>query len=153
MNRIESIKAKSKFVPEEHLVLIVDGVPLDELLDAALPEFDLVGQVSSLLGWFHNDEDSVVPWQRILPEIGCAGYAPILICPDDLDYHCGVVIVEVVAETNVIRWDRLGFNAARNGSSVGSCVRWLPGLGPYRFRREDYERCLEAFRAYALGNK
>jgi hypothetical protein len=120
-------------------------VPLDELLDAAVPDRNLAGLVSSLLGWFHNDVDCVVPWQRILPEVGCTGYAPILICPDDLDYSCGVVVVEVVAEADIIRWDRLGFDATRQGA-VASCVRWEIGLGPYRFRREDYERCLAAFR-------
>lgn len=98
----------------------------------------------SLLGWFHNDDDFVVPWQRILPEVDCTGYAPILICPDDLDLRCSVVVVEVVAETDAIRWDRFGFDASRNGA-VRSVVRWEAGLGPYRFSREDYLRCLAAF--------
>ncbi|MFN0196902.1 MAG: hypothetical protein ACKVT0_09150 [Planctomycetaceae bacterium] len=145
MNRIEAIQAKSKFVPEPHLIITVDGMPLDELLDTASPDSNLSGLVSSLLGWFHNDEDGDIPWQRILPEVGCTGYAPVLICPDDLDYSCSVVMVEVVAEPDLIRWDRLGFDATRNGA-VGSCIRWLSGLGPYRFSRADYQRCLAAFR-------
>lgn len=145
MNRIEAITAKSKFVQEAHLAVTVDGVPVDELLDAAFPGHNLVGLVSSLLGWFHNDKDSVIPWQRILPEVGCTAYAPILICPDDLDYSCSVVIAEVVADVEVIRWDRLGFDATRKGT-VGSCVRWIPELGAYRFNRTDYERCLAAFK-------
>src|SRR4051794_4272201 len=106
VNRIEAIRAKSRFVPEPHLVIAVDGVALDELLEAAIPGSHYGGLVSSLLGWFHDDEDCVVPWQRILPEVGCTGYAPILICPDDLDLRCSVVVVEVVAETDAIRWER-----------------------------------------------
>jgi hypothetical protein len=145
VNRIEAIRTPSKFVPEPHLLIAVDGVPLDELLDAARPELQLVGLVASLLGWFHNDEDSVVPWQRILPEVGCTGYAPVLICPDDLDYGCSVVMAEVVAEASVIRWDRLGLDATRRGA-VGSFVRWEPGLGPFRFSRPAYEACLAAFK-------
>jgi hypothetical protein len=124
--------------------MTVDGVPLDVLLDGMLPELQLAGLVSSLLGWFHSDEDSKIPWQRILPEIGCTGYAPLLICPDDLDYWCTVVMAEVVAEPSVIRWDRLGIDATREGT-VGSCIRWEPRLGSYQFSRVDYERCLAAF--------
>jgi hypothetical protein len=145
VNRIEAICAKSKFVPEPHLIIAVDGEPLDGLMDSAFPGSNLSGLVSSLLGWFHNDEDNEVPWQRILPEVGCTGYAPVLICPDDLDYSCGVVMAEVVAEPDVIRWDRLGFDATRKGA-VGGCIRWESRLGPFRFSRADYEGCLAAFR-------
>ncbi|QEL13502.1 hypothetical protein PX52LOC_00359 [Limnoglobus roseus] len=144
MNQIQAIRAASKFVPEPHLIIAVDGIALDEVLDAAIPGSKLTGLVSSLLGWFHNDEDSVIPWQRILPEVGCTGYAPILICPDDLDYSCSVVMAEVVTETDVVRWDRLGFDETRKGV-VGSCIRWEPAWGSYRFRRDDYERFLAAF--------
>ncbi len=146
MNRIEAIRMPSRYVASPHLVIAVDGVPLDELLNAGRPELQVAGLVPSLLGWFHNDDDSVVPWQRILPDVGCTGYAPILICPDDLDYVCSVVMAEVVAEPDVIRWDRIGFNATRQGA-VGSCIRWESGLGPFRFGRPEYEECLEAFRS------
>jgi hypothetical protein len=62
VNRIEAIRVPSKFVPEPHLTVAIDGVPLDVALGVE-------GLVSSLLGWFHRDEDCVVPWERILPEV------------------------------------------------------------------------------------
>lgn len=138
MNRIEAIRAPSKHVPEPHLGMVIDGVPLDVALGVE-------GLVSALLGWFHDDTDVLVPWQRILPDEGCSGYAPVLICPDDLDLRCSVVMAEVVAEAEVIRWDRLGYDATPGGA-VGSWIRWEPGWGPYRFRRAEYESCLAAFR-------
>jgi hypothetical protein len=58
VNRIAAIRIPSKFVPEPHLVIAVDGVPLDELLDDALPGADVAGLVSSLLRWFPDDQDS-----------------------------------------------------------------------------------------------
>lgn len=114
MNRIEVIRASSKHVPEPHLGIAGDGVPLDVALGVE-------GLVSSLLGWFHHEPDAAVPWERILPDVGCSGYAPVLICPDDLDLCCSVVMAEVVAEAEVIRWDRLGYSAA-----AGLCR----GVGP-----------------------
>jgi hypothetical protein len=54
-------------------------------------------------------------------------------------------MAEVVAEPDVIRWDRLGFDATRE-VAVGSYIRWMPGLGSFRFARREYEACLAAFR-------
>lgn len=146
MNRIAAIRMPSRFAEEPHLVITVDGVPLDELLDAAPPGLRLAGPIPSLLGWFHDEADRDVPWGRILPEVGCTGYAPLLICGDDLDYVCTVVMAEVVAEADAIRWDRLGLSVTRRGP-VGSCIRWEPGLGSYRFDRAEYEAMLAEFRA------
>jgi len=145
MNRIEARSVRSKFLAEPHLSVIVDGVPLDVALGTRAE-----GLVSALLGWFHRAEDCEVPWARILPESGCTGYAPILICPDDLDLVCDVVVVEVVAESDVIRWDKIGFDASPVGA-VGSIVRWDPAWGMYRFRREEYEACLAVFRSAAAA--
>jgi hypothetical protein len=116
----------------------VDGVPLDVALGVE-------GLVSSLLGWFHQDEDCAVPWERIRPEVGCTGYAPVLICPDDLDLCCSVVMAEVVSEPDVVRWSKLGYNAAPR-RSFGACIRWEPGWGPYCFSRVEYEACLAVFK-------
>lgn len=138
MNRISAIRASSKYVPEPHLAIAVDGVTLDVALGVE-------GLVSSLLGWFHDDADVPVPWERILPDDGCTGYAPVLICPDDLDLTCNVIMAEVVAEAGVIRWDRLGYSASPR-PSFGAYIRWEPGWGPYCFSRTEYERCLAAFR-------
>jgi hypothetical protein len=138
VNRIEAIRVPSKFIPESHLVIAVDGVPLDVALGVE-------GLVSSLLGWFHDDADCLVPWQRILPDVGTTGYAPVLICPDDLDLWCSVVMAEVTAEPDVIRWDRLGYNASPR-SAFGACIQWELGWGPYRFSRAEYQRCLAAFK-------
>jgi hypothetical protein len=146
VNRIEAVRAPSRHIPDPHLAITVDGVPLDELLGAARPDLQLAGLVSSLLGWFDREEDRAVPWQRILPEVGCTGYAPLLICPDDLDFTCSVVMAEVVAEPDAVRWDRLGLDASRTGA-VGSSIRWEPAMGSYRFRRAEYEACLAAFRS------
>lgn len=125
--------------------MAVDGIPIDRLLGERTD-----GLVSSLLGWFHDDVDCQIPWDRILPDTGCTSYAPILICPDDLDLRCSVVIAEVVAEREIIRWDKLGFDATTRGT-VGSMVRWDPGWDGYCFSRQEYEACLAAFKSVAAA--
>jgi hypothetical protein len=73
-----------------------------------------------------------------------------LICPDDLDLCCSVVIAEVVSEPDVVRWDKLGYNAATR-TSFGACIRWESLWGPYCFSRGEYEACLAMFKSAAPG--
>jgi hypothetical protein len=54
-------------------------------------------------------------------------------------------MAEVVAEPDVIRWDRLGYDATPKGA-VGSRIQWEPNSGPYRFSWAVYVACLSAFR-------
>lgn len=143
MNRIEAIEAASLYVTTPHLVVAVDGVPLDALLHAACPGLGLLGLVPALLGWFHDEADTRLAWQRAMPPAGRSSFAPVLICPDDLDLKCSVVVAEVVAEADTVAWPRLGLDHSEG--AVGSCVRWLPGVGPFRFPRGEYEACLAAF--------
>lgn len=138
-NRIEAILGPSRHIAHPHLAMAVDAVSLDIVLGVD-------GLVSSLLGWFLDPNEIVIPWQRILPDDGCTSYAPVLICPDDLDLHCSVVMAEVVAEGDLIRWVRLGYDATPRGA-VGSWIRWQPGWGPFEFARSEYEKCLAPFRA------
>jgi hypothetical protein len=141
MNRIEAVLVSDESSSEPYLSMAIDGVYIDQLFDESTR-----GLISSLLGWFHEASDCAVPWDRILPELGCTAYAPILICPDDLDLKCSVVIAEVACEDSVVRWSKLGFDASKPGS-VGSVVRWELDWGSYVFAREDYERCLSVFRS------
>lgn len=138
MNHIEVTCGPSKYIAEPHLAIVIDGIRLDVALGDE-------GLVSSLLGWFHDEAECKIPWERILPEVGCTGYAPVLICPDDLDLSCSVVMAEVVAEPGIVRWARLGLDATPKGA-VGSWIRWNPNWGPYCFSRLQYEACLAAFR-------
>src|SRR6185436_9122893 len=107
------------------------GLPLDFHVDRAYPDGDLTGLIPSLLGWFHRKEDGVVPWKCILPGIGCTSIAPILICPDDLDYSCTTIVVEIAAEEEEIRWERFGFDASPPRELVCTWVRWIPEQAPF----------------------
>lgn len=149
MNRIEAQQGKCADIQREYLTIAIDGVPLDGLLDALNPEWKISGFIPSLLGWFHDPQDRYIPWERILPGVGCTGYAPILICPDDLDFVCTVIMAEVTTESlDVVQWDRLGFDVAKAGS-VGSVIRWEPLMGQYTFDRNQYENCLAAFKEFS----
>ena len=146
MNRIEVIEARTKYVSEPHKVLTLDGVPLDVLLDSARPDLAILGLVPALLDWLDDPRERELVWRRILPPVGSSAVAPVLMCPDDLDLWCSVVVAEVVPEESAVWWHRIGLDMSQPRlEAIGTAVNWIGGIGPHCFSRADYERCLAAF--------
>jgi hypothetical protein len=148
---LEAIDATSKYVSKPHKVLVLDDVPLDVLVDSVRPELTLLGLVPALLDWLNNPKERVLIWQRILPPTDRVTISPVLICPDDLDLWCTVVVAEVNPVGTLVWWRRLGLDRTEPKSeempeAVGTVVEWFSGLGPYCFGRREYERCLSAFK-------
>ena len=110
MHAISAETAKSAFVDTPHLVIAVDGRPLDLVLDAHRPQGDLKGLVPTLLDWLEDEGERAVVRDRVLPPIGETAVAPILMCPDDLDFFCTVVVAEVETSAEAVQWTRLGLD-------------------------------------------
>jgi hypothetical protein len=70
-------------------------------------------------------------------------------CPDD-GLGCIDMVAEAIAESDVIRWNRLGrdrsLGIGKSAEDLGTTVEWLPGVGPYNFCRADYARCIGVFK-------
>lgn len=149
MNRLEVFEAPSRYIEEPHKVLAVDGTPLDERLDAACPDGHLLGLVPVRLDGLHDPKERELVRERILPAVGGIAMAPLLVCPDDLDFGCTVIVAEVVREASVVWWRRIGVDATDARSSdmprcIGSAVNWIDGVGPFCFETTAYERCVAA---------
>ena len=156
MNSIVASYRNSKFVEEKHLVFLIDGDPLDLVIDRMLPgENSVEGLVPTLLGWLSDTEEDVLVWNRSLPNIGERVSFPVLVCPDDLDLWCTVVIAEVEASSSSITWRRLGLDSTDpegyTSAQCGEKVTWISGLGPFVFDRVEYEACLRKFRSNSGG--
>jgi len=130
------------------LMLFVDGEPLDELLHRLAPGHELAGLVPTLLGCASDSETSVVT-QRLLPETGATAIAPVLMCPDDVDLSCSVVVAEAYVTGDFVVWSRLGLDitpwSPAYPASVGEQVNWFHGAGPFRFARSQYLEALSEF--------
>jgi len=152
MNSIDAITLKSEYVPDPHLVIRIDGTPLDSLLASAFPERQLNGLVPTLLDWIDDDRQRQIVWERILPSDCKSSVAPILMCPDDLDFWCTIVVAEISAAPDVIHWMRLGMDDSKREDlpdEIGKNVDWLDGIGPFTFDRDHYSRMLDTFRQSA----
>ncbi len=130
MNQITAIEDKSEYSIERHLVIAIDGEPLDHIIAKFDPTGDLAlkGLVPTLLDWLDNEEEKRVAWERILPEEGQTTFAPVLMCPDDCDFWCTIIIAEIERRKDEIVWKRIGRDIGRIGGkpdSVGNEVEWF----------------------------
>ena len=150
MNKIGTIKGKSDYSDNEHLIITIDGRPLDHFIS----DFDNNGRhgykglVPTLLDWLENEDERNVTWTRILPAIGQTTIAPILMCPDDCNFLCTIVVAEIKRTERTIEWKRLGTNASPTNKSVdkmGQEVNWFQGL-QFNFAINDYLDCIDSFK-------
>ena len=147
MNVIEAKLFQSRYTDESHLALWVDNEPLDRLLDRWVPGQEIEGLVPAWLEWMIDRNEQDVAQSRMrLPREGCVR-VPLLMCPDDLDFSCSIVIADLEASESTVKWRRLGYDqtASNDPEKIGRDVRWFDGLTELCFERSQYQRCIQLF--------
>ena len=134
----------------EQLILLLDGIALDGLLDSLAKGREMIGLLPTLAGSIDRAEAAIVE-RRFLPPDGEITITPLLMCPDDLDFSCTLVVTEAISRSDLVEWKRIGIDqSAWNADPelrIGQRVDWLSGIRPFRFARGDFVRILAAFDA------
>ncbi|TGK24321.1 hypothetical protein EHQ05_15445 [Leptospira yasudae] len=150
MNRIEAVYNRSLYSAEEHLDIRIDGEILTSYVDRKFSDRDLAGLVPTLLNWLSDEEERKIVWERILPNVGKSSVAPLLMCPDDCDFFCTLIVVEIERTQEFVLWKRFGRDDSEftvsNLSNIGSKVRWFSDPEEYRFPIRDYAEFLNRFK-------
>ncbi|MBW4422652.1 MAG: hypothetical protein KME13_26150 [Myxacorys californica WJT36-NPBG1] len=149
MNSIAATTHQTKFTAQPHLVIAIDGTPLDAILTAAFSHQQFNGLVPTILGQLDDDRERQIVWQRILPIEEERSIAPILMCPNDRDFWCVIVLADILATPQTIHWQRLGIDQSLPvdlPEQIGKKVEWLDGIGPFAFDRGMYTQMLDVFR-------
>lgn len=151
MNKIQAEYQKTEFTNEKHLVMMIDNVQLDELISKVPIEGHINGLVSTFLkGWMYNKEESKIVWNRIKLEPNVIRMVPILMCPDDCDFSCTIIIAEMILKNEKVYINKLGIDETSTRSSqpntVGKNVYWIKDLGSYVFDQIEFENCIEEFK-------
>lgn len=142
MTGISVLMHQSKFANSVHPVLAINGVSLDVWLNSKLNEPDILNLVPAQ-GWLIEDQDLEIAWRRLTPhEAGCSTIVPLLICPDDLDFGCTVVVAEQEVTTDEVIWRRFGFALDHLGDQVGATVKWFEFNVSVRFNRSDFQQAV-----------
>lgn len=152
MTMIEVIKDTFSFNKNlEHLFLFVDGERLDQLICRLLADKSYLDLMPSWLDYYPDGQDfqraREYVWRQSRLDDGVK-QLPILICPDDLDFSCTTIVVEVVPKADGVIWNRFGQDTTGHPNYIGESVRWLPGIGPFEFKKSDYLSCMEALNNY-----
>jgi hypothetical protein len=148
MNEITTQIDKSDY--EEYydfLNIKIDGEFLDELLESKYPGEMYKGTIPTLLFAMEIDAESKIVWDRIFPVLNAKTICPILMCPDDLDFSCTIVVAEVECFDDTVKWHRMGLDITKDwqAESVGSEVKWFDKVLPYEFSKSEYLVMIKAF--------
>lgn len=148
MNKLKAAIDRSDYGDQyEFLNFQIDGFWLDEKLEEIYPGKNYKGLVPTLREMNFPEEQSIV-WERILPEEGVKTICPILMCPDDCDFSCTIIVAEIENWGDVVLWNRIGLNVpvSTTSETVGIKVEWFTKIGGLEFEREEYNKMVETFR-------
>lgn len=144
---IRAANYHSKFATEPHLNLWIEGEPLQEWLQRQVPDAGLESLVPAWLGWLTEVREQELVRERMSPRVGERQIVPILVCPDDLDLSCTLVVAEVTSTEEVVIWEWIGLDITNlmDAPLLGGTVNWF-ALAPLHFPRAEYLTCVESFR-------
>ncbi|WP_342561743.1 hypothetical protein NST84_19065 [Paenibacillus sp. FSL R7-0345] len=142
-NNIEVVLGQSLFCKVEHHIIVIDGVSLDALLHKHYPSYNLEGLIRVMPDWLD------VPGEKgfILSRYNCTSgefIIPILMCPDDCDLSCTVVVAHVVRTGSRVAWKKLGIDRSSRTDMlsgydhIGTTVDWLDKIPELTFTESDY---------------
>ena len=138
----------------EHLSIYINGVRLDEIL--ATVDETYFGLIPA---WVDEYDESYEPNMRekryVLEKTKLSDRPtelPIMLCPDDFDFSCTVIVVEVICAGNTVIWSRFGADVTIYDADetelpkyIGKKVDWFSGIGPFTFSKQIYMDCILRF--------
>ncbi|WP_151742820.1 hypothetical protein [Acinetobacter sp. TUM15113] len=111
-------------------ILAIDDVPLNQWINQNTKILERTDNLVPAQGWlydFDNEHALSHAWALLKPnycEYGpISTVVPILVCPDDLDLICSVIVVEQVVTATDVKWLRFG-QAFGNIHDVVTSVIW-----------------------------
>lgn len=149
MNKIEGIQDKSDYKDYwDFINFRIDGYWLDEKLDEPYPDNMYKGLIPTLVYWMEREDEKAIVWERILPDENETTICPILMCPDDNDFSCTLIVAEIRNYGGLIQWKQIGIDKTKewDAEKVGSTVEWFDKINELNFSKQDYLKMLETFR-------
>lgn len=146
MNRISAIQITGDFEP--YLQFAIDGKALDVLLEETCPGFDILYLLPTLDRSLETEKERNIVWTRILPENGVSA-CPVLMCEDDRDFFCLLIVAEIEVQDDFVIWKRIGLDKSspNNLQDVGTKVQWFKTSPSFQFDKREYQEMLDSFRS------
>lgn len=139
MDTIKISEYQSKYSKGSYPMIYVNGESLDTILDREYPGENLYGLVPAVT-WLWDDSEQEISIDRFLNQTEASTFVPLLVCPDDADFTCTILIVEVENVGSEVFWRRIGIDAGDTKNGVGITVKWLAPQIEFRFPRDEYDK-------------
>lgn len=149
MNRIEGLLDKSEYEGYwDYINFKIDGFWLDEKLGELYPDCMYKGLIPTLVDWMERKDEKEVVWKRIFPNKNETSICPILMCPDDNDFSCTIIVAEITNHGDFVKWNRLGLDITKEweAEKIGSKVEWFDKINELSFEISEYLKMLENFK-------
>jgi hypothetical protein len=144
--KISAAMFQTQYARTPHPVLTIGGESLDIWLDRMNPDKEVKDLVPAQ-GWLINDDDLALAWRRITrDDSDSSTIVPVLICSDDVDFSCSVVVVEQRCTSDKIIWQRFGYDYSVLGDQVGATVKWFESPSAIEFDRDMFLSALAELR-------
>ncbi|MNP22713.1 hypothetical protein D3C76_1153970 [compost metagenome] len=101
------------------------------------------GLIPTLIDWISLDEERKLVIQAFDLEEEIK-VLPILMCPDDCDLSCTIVVAEVVTSNEQVKWNRIGIDTnnpkelIKKNRFLNTGVKWLSRIPRMTFSKDDY---------------
>ena len=129
-------------------ILAIDDVPLNIWINENTNIIDRTDNLVPAQGWLYDFEKDLSlsnAWELLKPEASEYGavstVVPVLICPDDLDLVCSVVMIEQVVTETEVKWIRFG-RAWGNIHDLVTSVIWEKPFSSHvlTFKFSDFQK-------------
>lgn len=143
VNKIEVVTMKSEYCKVEHHTIVIDSTPLDLLLHNYYPSNNLLGMIPTIIDWVYNLKEK----ECIKGRFNSASkevVLPVLMCPDDCDLSCTVIVANVIKADGYIIWKQVGIDMSTREDmllgweGIGSKVDWLDKIPHMTFEEAQY---------------
>lgn len=144
INKLSVENRKSKYVKIAHPIILIDEQPLEGMLNELYPDDMIVGLIPTIVDWISFDEESKAI-EHIYDSKDVIKILPILMCPDDCDLSCTVIVAEVETTNDQIKWNRIGIDKNNPMEVIDKYkfletgIEWLDDIPVMTFSKEDYK--------------
>ena len=103
--------------------LAVNGMPIEKWCAEAFAYPDAIHLGLAQMCLVDEAEDRLACSRLIPGEENSSTIVPILVCSDDMDLSCTVLVVEQLISNQTVQWLRWGFSVSC-GADVGISTKW-----------------------------
>lgn len=148
MNTIKGQLDKSDYeIYDDFINFRIDDFWLDEKIDELYPGQMYKGLIPTL-DFGLGEQEAEIVWNRILPGLGEVKLCPVLMCPDDCDFTCTLIVAEIENNGETVQWKRIGVDKTekRYGTRFGEAIEWFDYFGTLNFEIKSYQDTIDSFK-------